>query len=292
MSKIEPETPAVTIETEVIAIVDDASLSDRQRIRMLVPLIISNLEKRGKFYTSRQKRYYFSSLDKEVFYIKSDDFIWYISHFTGLNQLDSLLAKNIKWIDTYIRVLSKKKDIDIEFKVFSHFDKLKNELYIHNNKSIVFITKNKVKVVENGFNDVIFRNTKNEPWELLENVDDSVDYLRSLIRSVSFSDSMLPMEDIYLVFEYYVYSLFLPELFESKVILNIIWDMWSWKSFILSMLYKIFYWERKKLSTMPSKDDWLEVFLANNSLVFLDNVELKWTTLKSKIDIICAAATW
>lgn len=292
MKKLKPQEEEITIADEVILIVDDASFTDRKRVREIFPLLLKSMEKEWKFRTSQNKRYYISSKDNEIFQLKSGDFLAYISYLTGLNQLDPLSAKLIKALDTHIRVRAKKEDIEIEFRTFSHYNREKNELYIYNNKDIVYITKSSIKVVDNGYNNVLFRKTQHSPWKFIKDVKSDVNYLQTLIKSINFSESILPPKDIYLIFEYYVYSLFLPELFEWKVILNIIGDMGSWKSFVLSMLYKIFYWKDKKLSTMPSKDDGLEVMLANNVLVFFDNVELKWLTLKSKIDIICAAATW
>jgi hypothetical protein len=172
------------------------------------------MEKQGEFCVYKQKRYYLAFGDKEVFHLKSEDFLAHLSHFTGLNQLDTLLAKLVKSLDTYIRVKSKTEDMEVDFKVFSHYDQLKNELYIYNNKDIVYITKTSIKVVENGYNNVMFRKTEHSPWEFIKNVDTSTNYLQKLITSVSYSKSILPLEDIHLVFEYYVYSLFLPELFE------------------------------------------------------------------------------
>lgn len=279
--------PIKTVKDRIVQLIDDKLFDFRVTKEKIGSLVISELELVGRFLISNWIYYYFSNESKLLYFLKSDDFKRFISVFTELNKKDTYFNAIIEAIDTYISI----KWVNIDFKNFSYYDKKNNELFIFNNKDVIHITGKSIKIIDNWKNDIIFKPTNFDKWNFIKNPNTDIDYISKLLSSVNFKKSILDIDEIHLVLEYYIYSLFFPELLQNKVIVNIIWDMWSGKSYFLELLYKILQWNSVSLSTLPDKDSNLELMLASNTFVFLDNVEINVRSLKSKVDMICSAST-
>lgn len=192
--------------------------TDRKKSSEIDVYMLRQLNSLGRFLISDGEYYYFSTSKKILYNIKGIEFSRFLSSFTGLNKKDYFLRRLIESIDTYMSVYGVKATLH----VFSYYDKENNELYVYNNNDIIHITEKKIQVVDNGYNDIFFRPNTYSPWEYKKSTSAQPDLIMELIESVNFKKSILSREEIHLVLEYYIFSLFFASLLKNKVILNVI----------------------------------------------------------------------
>jgi len=270
-------------------IIKNELVSDNKKIPSIEEEVILYLDNNGIFIAFEWKINYFDRKNNNLYNIEDKTFKYFLSNLTKLNMANSIFKYCIGAIKSHSYTFWRK----INLKRFSYYNEIDNSLYVYNNDSIIHISEHSINNIDNGYNDIIFeKNYRNEKWDFIKNVNRKKDYIKELINSMNFKDGILNMEEIEIIIKYYIYSLFFPELFEWKVIINVIWDMGSGKSFFFSTLLKIFYWKKTKLIPFPKSEKNFYTILMNNYLVFFDNVDINTNSIKSKLDIIANASTW
>lgn len=272
--------------------------------------VITYLKETGVFYKTKNQIFYFFDNDlKTLFNIHKQDFKYLLNIIFQVNESTDLYKYLIAELESYMS----ENSIEVEIYNFSYYDIQNNTLYIHNNwVEIIKITKDKIEKVDNWYKWLIFEtNSLFERWNLLEdellegdniektskndlnnknNLNNNKNHLKEIIKTINFdTDSKIQKEDYLWLLENYIYSIFFPNILNTRPILAFIWNKWSWKSFFLKLLLYIFYWKETSLTNLPSNDEEFKNSLMNNYLYFIDNLDDSIT--KTKVDILCSVAT-
>lgn len=280
------------IRLELRKIIKDKDLNSEQKKRKISYSIINLLEKIWLFYKTKQLNfYYFDNFEKKIFKIKSDEFKFLLNQYFEINGSTDYYKYLIEDISSHISTYGK----EVNIYDFSYYDLQTNTLYVYNNwVKIIKITKDTIEEVENWYNWIIFdKKIINEEWNLVKNLNLNWHFekLREIIKNINFdTDSNISKNDYIFILENYIYSLFFPNILNTRPILAFIWNKWSWKSFFLKLLLYIFYGKESSLSNLPANDEEFKNSLMNNYLYFIDNLDDSIT--KTKIDILCSVATW
>ena len=281
-----------TTREEIIEIMKDRYSSSEDRKRNISLLIINLLEKIWIFYKTKNLIfYYFDNFEKKIFKIKSEEFKFLINQYFKINGSTDYYKYLIEELSSHISTFWK----DVNICDFSYYELQSNTLYIYNNwNKIIKITANEIQEVENWYNWIIFdKKSLNEEWNLVRNfkINNHFEKIREIIENINFDiDSNISKTNYIWMLENYIYSLFFPNILNTRPILAFIWNKWSWKSFFLKLLLYIFYWKESSLSNLPANDEEFKNSLMNNYLYFIDNLDDSIT--KTKIDILCSVATW
>lgn len=281
-----------TIKEKIIEIMKDKYLNSEEKKREISFLIINTLKEIWIFYKTKNLIfYYFDNLEKRIFKIKSDEFKFLINQYFQINGSTDYYKYLIEELSSHISTFWK----EVNICDFSYYDLQTNSLYIYNNANkIIKITPTKIQEVENWHNWIIFdKKSINEEWNVIKdcNMSNHFEKVREIIENVNFdTDSNISKNNYVWILENYIYSLFFPNILNTRPILAFIWNKWSWKSFFLKLLLYIFYWKESSLSNLPANDEEFKNSLMNNYLYFIDNLDDSIT--KTKIDILCSVATW
>lgn len=270
-------------------IIENPIMSNDTKIKYIENITIKYLKENWIFYTIGDVEKYHEHKNNVLFDINSKNFKYHLSHLMKLNSINIYFKFAISAVKTY----SYTNWVKTELKRFSHYDEENNSLYIHTNNSIVHIQEDTIKTIKNWNNNILFEvNDNNIEWNFIEGVDMKIDYIKKLIRSMSFKPWILNIDEIEIIIKHYIYSLYFPEIFQSKVIVNVVWDMGAGKSFFFETLLKIFYWRNSKLTPLPKSEKDFYTVLSSNHLVYLDNIDINTNSIRSKLDIIANSATW
>lgn len=267
-------------------------LNIEQKKRRISKDTIETLKILWIFYKTKNLNfYYFDKKKTKLFKIKDQEFKFLLNEYFDINGSTDYYKYLLEELSSYINENWK----EVSIYDFSHYDIKTNTLYISNNSiKIIKITKEKIEELENWHNWIIFETKSSyEEWNLVQNMTITNDFLsiKKILNDISYdTDSNIKKEDYMWILENYIYSLFFPNVLNTRPILAFIWNKWSWKSFFLKLLLYIFYWKESSLSNLPSNDEEFKNSLMNNYLYFIDNLDDNIT--KTKIDILCSVATW
>jgi len=260
-----------------------------QKKRIISWYIIKYLEESWEFYKTKNGVFYFFDRDiKTVFQIHKENFKYLLNICFQVNESTDTYKYLMAELESHISEVWK----EVNIYTFSYYDIKTNTLYIHNNwVEIIKITSENVEVVDNWYNWLIFEtNSSFQQWQLLKNENNNKNYLKEVIETISFdTDSKIKKEDYVWLLENYIYSLFFPNILNTRPILAFIWNKWSWKSFFLKLLLYVFYWKDTSLTNLPASDEEFKNSLMNNYLYFIDNLDDSIS--KTKVDILCSVAT-
>ncbi len=284
------KTEINTNKSHIQSIMRNKYLNNEQKKKRVSNDVIESLQGLWTFYkTKNLVFYFFDKSQKKIFKIKEQEFKFLINQYFEVNGSTDYYKYLLEELSSYISKNAK----EVNIYDFSHYDIDSNTLYVYNNwVKIVKITNDKIIEVENGYNWIIF-DTKSsfEEWNLVRSFSTNSEKIKEIVERISYdTDSNIKKEDYMWILENYIYSLFFPNVLNTRPILAFIWNKWSWKSFFLKLLLYIFYWKESSLSNLPSNDEEFKNSLMNNYLYFIDNLDD--TVSKTKIDILCSVATW
>ena len=265
-------------------------ISREEKKRSLSDIIIKYLDNSWEFYKTKNQVFYFFDKElKTLYQIHKEEFKYLLNICFQINEATDTFKYLMAEIESYMSENSKL----VEIYNFSYYDLENNILYIHNNwVNIIKITADKVEKVDNWYNGLIFEtNYLFQEWDLIEDENlKNENHLKDIIESINFdTDSKVSKENYCWLLENYIYSLFFPNILNTRPILAFIWNKWSWKSFFLKLWLYIFYWKEVSLTNLPSNDEEFKNSLMNNYLYFIDNLDDSIT--KTKVDILCSVAT-
>jgi hypothetical protein len=264
-----------------------SKLSEREKIKYISEVLINFLKNNWKFIKNQSNFYYLYDIDCNIYTYKDSMFNLFLSDLSWINYNDSIF----KWIYATLVQHNNKYWVDVEIKKFSHYDKIQNIVYVHNNKNkVIKISVNEIKEIKNWDEWIIFlSNPNHEEWNFIEDKTND-NYLDELINSLNFDETNLKKEELYLIIKQYILSLFFPELFSNRPILACIWGRWSWKSFFLEMIILILFWDKVSMWNLPSNEREIKVNLTNDYFSVFDNVDDKVSN--KVLDLLCSVCTW
>ncbi len=168
---------------------------------------------------------------------------------------------------------------------FSHYDKERNTLYVFDLGQKVFkITPDDIDVVDNGTDGILFiRNATWTPFKLVP-LDPDASPLRDLLLDrMRLREDSLSVGHRVLLFLVWVYSIFFPELFPTKVLLAFLGDRGSAKTFHLRLVGKILFGSSFDVTPLSSDSKDFDAAVTNTPFVVLDNVDSKQPWLDDRL---------
>lgn len=278
------------IRLKIKWVIRNKDYNNEQKKEQVSIVVIDILEDVWTFYkTKNLEFYFFDKSQKKIFKIKEQEFKFLLNQYFAINGSTDYYKYILEELSSYISKNAK----EVKIHDFSYYDTNSNSLYVYNNwVKIIKITSDKIEEVENWYNWIIFETKSSyEEWNLVKNLNVQSNKIKEIVWRISYDvDSNIRKEDYMWVLENYIYSLFFPDVLNTRPILAFIWNKGSWKSFFLKLILHIFYWKESSLSNLPSNDEEFKNSLMNNYLYFIDNLDD--TVSKTKVDILCSVATW
>lgn len=231
-------------------------------------------------------KYYFNNLNKELYNIDWEKFKIFMSNLIWITQTNKYFKI------CFLKLSEVASQTNIKIQKHSFFDIDNKVMFLFNNDNkIIKIDKNAIKIIENWEDWIIFeKNPETEVWDYNWNNEDE-DIIDKLTDSISFSNDSFEKEEYKVILKTYFYSLYFWSFLNNKPIISFIWSKWSWKSYFLGIIKKIFTGNfQSGLFSFPDNSRDLKTNLIRNSLAFYDNVDSK--ILNKDIDVICQATGW
>lgn len=279
-------TNQTTFKDDVREVLHNKNQRPREKKEIISNALIGTLELDWYFINSKTNLYYFCEKNTTLFDISKSDFEYLIHSISWINPTDSVYGFILKEIEFHTIKDWRK----VEIKEFSYYNKKKNTLYVFNNgNKIIKINEKKINIINNWSDWIIFlKKEHHEEWNYTEE-NSSHDYIKDLLESVNFNETLLNKEEYIITLENYFCSLFFPDLLSNRPILVFVWEKGSWKSYVLEIVSKIFYWDNTSLWTFQSKEDDIKTNLINEYWCIFDNVD--WKIDDWKIDLLCSVST-
>ncbi len=248
---------------------DHKEITDAQFHERIFAAIIGEMIKKGRFYKTKEPRFFWFENEKFKLYdMDTEEFIsWFRFQYAG--------EGNYKNVSDYCRQVGSYVDI---YK-FVYYDKKKNVLYKFDNANMVFKLDGETReVVPNGTNGILFEVERGA--EVIKSKGTKEKFLKGLIfngTNFDIEDENERKEQLFM-FECWFYSLFFPELMQTKPIALWWGEKGSGKTFILQMLLKIFYGEIADVITLTQDEKDFVTKIVNTYFCAIDNADeyIKW----------------
>jgi len=261
-----------TPREEIVEIRKNDRLKAFERKTQISQLIIATLQTKGKFYCSVFGRsFYFDSETKRLTGLDSVDFADKIAVGFGINSSE----EEFRYLMAELEAHSRLKGERIDIYQFAHYNPKTFTLYVYNNGSNIYkITEDKIELVPNGTEGVLFiHNNIASPFVYQEHHGEALDEL--ILGRINFSESedvrLFPGEQR-LLLKIAMHLIFFESLLPTKVICTFIGPTGSGKTMTLKWLVKLFLGEHFSTAKI-TKEDAFAAALANNYLLFYDNVD-------------------
>lgn len=254
-------------------------------------LILDDTKDRGRFYKDHSNTFYFSDEKKELILVRpdSEDFIHLISKY-GMYDSEPIFKYVVSYLDHNTREIAQEAEIH----KFAYWDKNKHILYVHQypNK-IIRITSSEIKVVDNGYDGIIFlNNERNEPFSLtLENFEYVGLFKEIIIDKINFDDAVLSIEKYRIIFELWFYSLFFLSIMPTRPIIVFVGEKGSGKSCTLKKILKLLFGSRSDVTPVHNDPNDFDACVTNNHLVCFDNADTSRPWLNDKLAIVATGGT-
>lgn len=216
--------------------------------------------------------YYFSREEKELIEIQTKDFSTFISENFGILKHETDYQLLVDYIETKLKHLGEL----IELKKLSSFNEKEKALYIYNGKDKIFkLDGDKIQTLDYGGTEIFFKPYLVEPFKL-EDAKESEGKFRKVITSKINTNTNknfgLNHDEQMKLLEVWAYSLFLNELFPTKIILCCVGSAGSGKTTLQRNIGKVIFGSDFNVSSFTKQSDF-EVSLDKNLLVVWDNLD-------------------
>jgi len=169
-----PATEPGDVPALVLAVLTDGNVPQHQRQPKIGQLVCDLLGKRGRFYFHAQHRdfasaMFFDSATKRLLRIQSDEFLSWLSHWTGVNRAAGLFRYIAAAVESAALTGANTRGIIPE----SFWASRPGAIYLSNGDGhAVKITAGTVELVDNGADGVLFTaGATLTPWTLAASVD-------------------------------------------------------------------------------------------------------------------------
>ena len=259
--------------------------------RAISNLVINDLLSHGYFCrTPIGELFYFDESAKELFELSDLDFHARLSRWYDFNPSEREFDFVIVELENLTRLDGKRVDVYR----FAHFDIKQNVLYTYNNAHQIYrLDGSNITLIDNGTENILFlKNPLGEPFEYNHDSIQEGLFKKVMVASINFTigaSAPLQPEEQRQLYEYYLYSLFFPELLPAKPIEVLVGDKGSGKSVCQRKRGKLLYGERFNLKPIATdREDAFIATITNNHLASFDNVDSKITWLN---DHLASAST-
>lgn len=254
-----------------------------KRCDKISKFVIDDMKKAGAFYkTKGNQAFYFSKESNTLLEIDAFAFTAFINQTYNLNAEEYEYKILKKDIQTHIHYEGHFTNI---YK-FSHYSQSTNTLYIdQNNDHIIKIATDKVEIILNGTDGVLFERNNFDTFTLdnptyVKNFNEpSIENLNAIMfNSTNFQATIMNEKEQNLAFIIWFFGLFFEELQPAKIILLLLGEKGSGKTTAIKKIIFLLLGCFSGLQKIPDKEDDFYTSLSNNYLTLFDNVDTykKW----------------
>lgn len=246
--------------------------------------IITDLKQRGQFYFDGNTCYFFSEEEKHLIRVSKEDrnvtLLLSKYNITPTEVIFNYLIENIK-----IEAMTSGKHSRIHR--FTYYDKVNYTLYLYDNKNGVYkITKNKVDLVDNGFDGVLFIGEKGwEPFEIDKSVDSNL-FEEVIVNKINFDEDILSISDRRLIFKIWFLGLFYESIQPTKPIICFLGGKGSGKSATIRKVGMLLFGSNFDVTPIGKNPDDIDVAASNSYLLGLDNADSRSDWLEDRMATI------
>jgi hypothetical protein len=275
---------SVKAQVDEIRTTENKQLRAFQAHRWACDEIIADLRERGVLYHDGREAHIFLHDTKEVIPAEPDnpDFRLLMNAY-GVGSRDTLYKTVIAAID----VAGRQWGIKTEVHSLAYYDGARHLQYVFDLGRWVYrISPDKVEKVDNGTDGVLFvRNDAWEPWELLDDADDVGFIADEFLSGVRIDEARLSRTEIHFLFEVWIYTLFFPELFPSRVICAAIGPMGSGKTTAIKLVGRTILGRNFQPTPVPNDPSDLDAAITNEAFVLLDNADKAKEWLEDRLAV-------
>lgn len=263
-----------SIKAQVRAIQTTKDIKGVYQKDKIAELIISELLNLGKLYKANNLYYIFLKEDKRLICI-SDEPLELKALFTkwGINASENLYKYILN--ELYVYCISHAEQVDIHR--FAYFNPKTFFLYLYNGKKeILKISSNKIEIIENGDDGVMFMELNNyEPFKIVE-FDNKIDYIEKYLTdnlNIDKDASMLNLKTQNTLAKIWFYSLFFESILKTKPIFAAIGNKGSGKTTFLRRVGQILFSKKFDVTSVGNDCKDIDTIITNNYYVVIDNLD-------------------
>lgn len=263
-----------SIKAQVRAIQTTKDIKGVYQKDKIAELIISELLNLGKLYKANNLYYIFLKEDKRLICI-SDEPLELKALFTkwGINASENLYKYILN--ELYVYCISHAEQVDIHR--FAYFNPKTFFLYLYNGKKeILKISPNKIEIIENGDDGVMFMELNNyEPFKIVE-FDNKIDYVEKYLTdnlNIDKDASMLNLKTQNTLAKIWFYSLFFESILKTKPIFAAIGNKGSGKTTFLRRVGQILFGKKFDVTSVGNDCKDIDTIITNNYYVVIDNLD-------------------
>ena len=255
-------------------ILQDKKLKETEQLE-LAKMFREHLEINGTFYwvQGEFQAYFFCNPEKKLYIVGSEEFRALCHEIYDINSTRALW----KYIEQDFLLYISRNGKVTEIHRSSFYDKHNGILYIQNGPSHMFILngENDPKLIDNGFNGILFRDNKMEEFE------PDYDYKKSPAKEylIDVMNNVVEgKENTIDLYELFIYSTFFESILPTKIFVLITGQTGSGKSSAGRALLKILFGSHGNVKTEPEDRDDFFASVSNSNFVCFDNVDsnLRW----------------
>jgi len=247
-------------------------------------LAISEIQQRYVFYKDHNYSYLFSEETKRIISLSEQSKeLRHLFVQIGINPAENIYNYVLEELLTYAYINAQQ----VEIHKYAYYDKKNYCLYIYNNQDRIFkITVDKITEINNGDEGILFLyDPSAEPFEIVE-IDKNLDYLDEFIFSKMHFDceeSDMELNQQKGLFRCWFFSTFFESIMSTKVLLLILGEKGSGKTYGLRILGKVLFGSKYEVSPMPNKPDDFDTIVSNSHYCVFDNADNTFPWLNDKL---------
>jgi DNA polymerase-1 len=249
----------------------------------ITELVINDMSKRGIFYYTDAYSYFFSSEENRLYKIVEGGSN--ISGFLYNYKLNPTEVESNYLLSELVNY-AERNGQKTEVYDYAFFNRDTFNLYVFDfDDSIYRITSEAIEKVPNGTDGVLFEyNQNHEKFTIDPSGAEAkgLNIVDSLIDKVNFEEAHLTVSDCRLVFYAWIHGLFFESCMQSKLIVCLVGEKGSGKTFSLRMLGKLLFGDRFNVTPLENADDF-DTAVTNTYYVCFDNVDDKKEWLNDKL---------
>jgi hypothetical protein len=176
---------------------------------------------------------------------------------------------------------------------FVHYDAKQNVLYLFDHARHVYrITPDFIKKVDNGTDGVVFvRDPKAEPFTLGIPTGNWPALSKPLLGSIHLREDYLTRGEQEWLFQVWLYSVFFPALFPTRVILALIGEKGSGKTSVLRRVGQLFFGQHFQVMQLSNDPRDFDAAVTAEAFVGIDNADQPMPWLDDRLAVLATGAT-
>jgi len=271
----------MTVIERIVELRSCKELPKHQRHRDIAHIVIEDLSQKGQFYHANQQSYLF--YQHKLYRLDRDcqETVTLLSHLYDQNATEEEFKFLLTALNTHCFIYGNEAEVHR----LTHFS---DSLYINRFDSYLYrLDGKKIECLPNGTDGVLFLgNPLATPYELDKDKNRQQEALQQFRARTSFmtsKDSALSAEEQQYVLFIWLLSLFFDTRLITRPILVLVGPKGSIKTSTLRRILRIIFGPKVDLMAMPDEQDDFDIALANNYLVFFDNVDTNNAWLNDRL---------